>query len=337
MRKFKFSSLLILLIFIIAFAVVGAPIGVSADSKEVYIGGIPAGFTLGLGGAQVVGICEVLTVEGTKCPAKEAEIYVGDIILTLNGISIESAQDLDAILAKEPKEEFSAVIQRNGEKITVNIKPAKDITSGKRKLGVLVRDSVSGIGTVTYIEKDSLHFGSLGHPVLGENGEAMKVCGGKIYNCSIVNVVKGIRGKAGELKGVFINDSCIATAEINCESGIFGTFNKNYDFSEFKSINTASVNEAHPGKASIYTTIDGVTPKEYSVSIVKVDKYNKQNKNYVIKITDDCLLSETGGIVQGMSGSPIVQDGKLIGAVTHVFLNDPTRGYGISIDNMFEN
>ena len=337
MRKFKFSTLTILLIFIIAFAVAGTPVGASADGKEVYIGGIPAGFTLGLGGAQVVGICEVLTVDGAKCPAKEAEIYVGDIILTLNGVTIESAKDLDTVLAKEKKTEYTVEIQRDGEEMTKEIKPAKDITSGKRKLGVLVRDSVSGIGTVTYIEKDTLRFGSLGHPVMGENGAAMKVAGGKIYNCSIVNVVKGIRGKAGELKGVFLNDTHIATAEKNCDCGIFGQFKKGYDFSRFKCAKTAAVGDTHPGKASIFTTIDGITPKEYSVSNVKVDKNNKQNKNFVIKITDDTLLAQTGGIVQGMSGSPIIQDGKLIGAVTHVFLNDPTRGYGISVDNMFGN
>lgn len=159
MRKFKFSTLTILLIFIIVFAVAGTPVGASADGKEVYIGGIPAGFTLGLGGAQVVGICEVLTVDGAKCPAKEAEIYVGDIILTLNGVTIESAKDLDTVLAKEKKTEYTVEIQRDGEEMTKEIKPAKDITSGKRKLGVLVRDSVSGIGTVTYIEKT--RFGSV--------------------------------------------------------------------------------------------------------------------------------------------------------------------------------
>lgn len=337
MRKFKFSTFMIIVVFLLFFSVTGMPLQASAEEKEVYIGGIPAGFTLGLGGAQIVGICEVLTTDGTKSPAKDADIYVGDIIVTLNGISIKSAKDLDCVLANQKKEILDIEIQRNGESFEKKIEPAKDITSGKQKLGVLIRDSISGIGTVTYIEKGTLRFGSLGHPVMGENGEAMHVEGGKIYNCSIVNVVKGIRGKAGELKGVFLNDKHIATAEINCYAGIFGCFNKNYDLTKFKTAKTAKIEEAHPGKATIYTTIDGLMPKEYSVSIVKVDKINKQNKNFVLKITDEDLLEQTGGIVQGMSGSPIVQNGKLIGAVTHVFLNDPTRGYGIAIDNMLGN
>lgn len=334
MRKIKFSRLIIVFVFLIVLSVTGTAVGATAESKEVYVGGMPAGFTLGLGGAQVVGISEILTADGSKSPAREADICIGDIILSLNGISVESAKDLDTILAMEKREEMSVSLQHNGDKINKKIRPAKDITTGRRKLGILVRDSVSGIGTVTYIEKDTLRFGSLGHPVVGENGEAMRVAGGKIYNCSIVNVVKGLRGKAGELKGVFLNDNAIATAETNCEAGIFGRFDDDFDFSDFKTVETATISSAHPGKATIFTTIDGVTPKEYSISIVKVDKLNKQNKNFVIKITDDTLLSQTGGIVQGMSGSPIIQEGKLIGAVTHVFLNDPTRGFGISIDNM---
>ena len=160
----------------------------------------------------------------------------------------------------------------------------------------------------------------------------MNVDKGNIYQCSIVNVVKGERGRAGELKGLFLNDKCIAAADTNCATGVYGNFNRDYDTSSLRSISIGE--NVQPGKASIYTTVDGVKPKEYSVSIVKVDSRNKQNKNYVIKITDKDLLEQTGGIVQGMSGSPIIQGGKLVGAVTHVFLNDPTRGYGISIMNM---
>lgn len=177
-----------------------------------------------------------------------------------------------------------------------------------------------------------MRFASLGHAVADSTGKLMDVDKGSIFQCSIVNVVKGERGRAGELKGLFLNDKSIAAADTNCATGVYGNFNKSYDTSSLKSMRIGE--DAQPGKASIFTTIDGVSPKEYSVSIVKVDEGNKQNKNYVIKVTDKELLERTGGIVQGMSGSPIVQDGKLIGAVTHVFLNDPTRGYGISIANM---
>lgn len=334
MRKYQRLTLFVLFALMITLSTFSACFSAFADNTEVYIGGIPAGFTLKLGGVQVVGVCEVLTQDGTKCPAKDADISVGDIIKSINGIKIESAQDLDAALKNDRRNGYTISIYRNGDTQSKNIYPAKDITNGKNKLGVLVRDSVSGIGTITYIEKNTLKFGSLGHPVLDENGECMNACGGKIYNCSIVNVVKGIRGKAGELKGIFLNDKPVATAEKNCASGIFGKFNEDYDFSDFESVKIADANDVVQGKATIYTTIDGITPKKYSVSIIKVDKYNKQNKNFVVKITDNDLLENTGGIVQGMSGSPIIQNGKLIGAITHVFLNDSTRGYGISIENM---
>ena len=331
MHKLKNKVLLILATVAVALVYLGTLPGVYAQVAEVYIGGMPAGFTLGLGGAQIVGICEVLTEDGAVCPARDAGISVGDIIYTLNGVRIESAADIDKVL-ETSKGKARASVKRGGERIETQIQPAEDIASGKRKLGVLIRDSISGIGTVTYIEKESLRFASLGHAVADSTGKLMDVDKGSIFQCSIVNVVKGERGRAGELKGLFLNDKSIAAADTNCATGVYGNFNKSYDTSSLKSMRIGE--DAQPGKASIFTTIDGVSPKEYSVSIVKGDEGNKQNKNYVIKVTDKELLERTGGIVQGMSGSPIVQNGKLIGAVTHVFLNDPTRGYGICIANM---
>lgn len=308
--------------------------GASAKEREVYLGGMPAGFTLGMGGAQVVGMCEVLTEEGVVCPAKDAGVEVGDIIVSLNGMRIRSAADIDAALAASgTKAEIS--LRRKEENTRTSIKPAQDLASGKKKLGVLIRDSVSGIGTVTYIEKQTLRFGSLGHAVSDEGGKLLEAGDGNIFRCSIVGVVRGERGRAGELKGLFLNENRVAKADKNCESGIYGNFRKEYDCSGLKTVPIGD--EAKPGAASILTTVDGVAPKEYEIGIVKVDAGNRQNKNFVIKITDDELLAQTGGIVQGMSGSPIMQDGKLIGAVTHVFLNDPTRGYGIAISNMFGN
>ena len=251
------------------------------------LGGMPAGFTLGLGGAQIVGVCEVLTDEGAVCPAKEAGISVGDIICTLNGVKIESAADIDKVLdGCTGKAKVS--VKRGGERIETQIQPAEDIASGRRKLGVLIRDSISGIGTVTYIEKGTLRFASLGHAVTDNSGKLMNVEKGNIFQCSIVNVVKGERGRAGELKGLFLNDKSIAVADTNCATGVYGNFNKGYDVSSLKSMPIGG--SAQPGKASIYTTVDGVAPKEYSVSIVKVDGGNKQNKNYVIKVTDKELL-----------------------------------------------
>lgn len=329
----RFSAVLTACILLFIFSCVGT--AVFAQKKEVYIGGMPAGFTMGLGGAQIVGVCEILTEDGTACPARQADLAVGDMILSYGGIKIESAADIDSALAVKGGESAEVVICRDHEEIRKEICPAKDIVCGKYKLGVLIRDSVSGIGTVTYIEKDTLRFGSLGHAVADESGESMRLNAGSIYRCSIVNVIRGERGKAGELKGLFLNDKGIATADINCGSGIFGNFEKDYDFASLELAEISS--NAQPGNAVIYTTVDGITPQKYSIQIVKSDISNRQNKNFVIRITDKNLLDVSGGIVQGMSGSPILQDGKLVGAVTHVFLNDPTRGYGISIKNMIGN
>ena len=329
----RFSAVLTACILLFIFSCVGT--AVFAQKKEVYIGGMPAGFTMGLGGAQIVGVCEILTEDGTACPARQADLAVGDMILSYGGIKIESAADIDSALAVKGGESAEVVICRDHEEIRKEICPAKDIVCGKYKLGVLIRDSVSGIGTVTYIEKDTLRFGSLGHAVADESGEPMRLNAGSIYRCSIVNVIRGERGKAGELKGLFLNDKGIATADTNCGSGIFGNFEKDYDFASLESAEISS--NAQPGNAVIYTTVDGITPQKYSIQIVKSDISNRQNKNFVIRITDKNLLDVSGGIVQGMSGSPILQDGKLVGAVTHVFLNDPTRGYGISIKNMIGN
>ena len=156
----------------------------------------------------------------------------------------------------------------------------------------------------------------------------------KVYACSVIGINRGTRGKAGELKGLFLGDAPIARAEHFCGTGLFGTFEKSYDLSGCETAELAPVSEATIGKAVIWSTVDGSTPKKYDIAIAKVEANDRDNKNFVIKVTDEELIEATGGIVQGMSGSPILQNGKLIGAVTHVFLNDPTRGYGISIERM---
>lgn len=336
MRQVKRSTAVLFAALAIAIFFACGVCNAAAQVTEVYVGGMPAGFTLNMGGAQVIGMCEVLTAEGVTCPAREADVGIGDVIVQFNGISIRTATDVDGALAACGGKTAEIVVRNGAESETKQITPAKDMASGKYKLGVLIRDSLSGIGTVTYIEPLTRHFGSLGHAVSGEDGSAMALAqGGNMYACSIVNVVRGERGKAGELKGLFVGESSIGSAEKNCLAGIFGTFHDDFDLSALQLLPVGT--EAQPGAASIYTTIEGTVPQEYSIEIVKVDAGNSKNKNFVLKVTDKRLLSATGGIVQGMSGSPIVQNGALVGAVTHVFLNDPTRGYGIAIENMLKN
>jgi len=306
----------------------------SAEESIVYIGGMSAGFTLKAGGAQIIGFCDIIGEEGTSSPALKAGFVSGDIITKAAGISIESIGELNDIVNKNQAKALEMVVLRSGEELVLTVKPMKDKVSNHYKIGVLVRDSVSGIGTVTYIDKKG-HFGALGHAVVGENNQELKISNGLVYECSIVGIHKGVRGRAGELRGMFLNDKTLGCAEKLCSCGIFGEISEGFQVNETMSA-VATSNDVRPGKAYIYSTISGVEPQKYNIEIVKVDFNNRENKNYVVKITDENLITETGGIVQGMSGSPIVQDGKLVGAITHVFLNDPTRGFGINIETMLK-
>ena len=330
-KKIKLFTLLLICAFaaICSFSFTGA----YAQSEKVYLGGMPAGFILDSDGAIVIGLCEVVTCDGTVSPAKKAEISTGDRVISLNSKRIVGAEDIETALEGFSGDQTEIEFIRNDETLTKTIYPAKDISSGKFKIGLLVRDNLSGIGTITYIKEDG-RFGALGHPVFEEtSGKLMNIGGGNVFKCSIIGVNRGEKGKPGELKGIFFRDEELASIDKNCVCGIFGKSGGNFKASPGM-IETAGVKDVKMGKASIFTTIDGSTPKEYEISVVKIDKNAKDNKNMVIKITDKELLNATNGILQGMSGSPIVQNGKLIGAVTHVFVNDPTRGYGISIDKM---
>ena len=303
------------------------------EAQTVYVGGMSAGFTLKTGGAQVIGLSEVITENGVHTPASTAGVRMGDIIQKAGGIHVDTIADLNEIVDKSKGKPLKLVLNRGSEEVIISLKAVKEAQSGRYKIGVLVRESISGIGTVTYIDKKTGRFGSLGHPVVGENNRKMQISNGMVYECSIIGVNKGIRGKAGELRGMFLNDKCLGNAEKLCDCGIFGQISKDFNVEGLLTALACS-DDAKPGLAHIYSTVNGNETKCYDVEVVKVDKNNKENKNYVIKIADEDLIEKTGGIVQGMSGSPIVQEGKLIGAITHVFLNDPTRGFGIDIKKM---
>jgi len=312
----------------------GSPaVTANAADQTVYVGGMSAGFTLKTGGAQVIGLSEVVTESGTCSPASKAGLKAGDVIQKAGGIRVHGITDLNEIVDKSKGKALSLEILRSGEKIELTVHAVQEKQSKRYKIGILVRESVSGIGTVTYIDKNSGRFGALGHSVVGDDNQEMQISKGSVYECSIVGVCKGVRGKAGELRGLFLNDKYFGSAEKLCNCGIFGQICNDFALDDL-TIAVANSDAAKPGNAYIYSTVSGVSPKKYEIEIVKVDKNNRENKNYVIKITDEELIAETGGIVQGMSGSPIMQEGKLVGAVTHVFLNDPTRGYGIDIEQM---
>lgn len=331
-RKKILSKLIIIVIAALCclFAMTGAaPVG----AAELYLGGFPAGFVLNTTTVEVVGMCDVMTEKGLVSPARDGGLKTGDLIKSINGKEVTSADMVTEFLSADLKR-AELVVERDGEELCLNVSPVKDITSGKMRVGVLVRDSLSGVGTVTFINKTNNSFASLGHPVTDSSGNITEINGGSLYGCVIYDVKRGVRGAPGELKGAFQNGKTIGSAELNCDCGVYGKVDDSYNYSTLSRIEAGDIDDVAPGRAEIYSTVASNKRESYDISIVKVDKDNKDNRNFVIKIDDKDLLSKTGGIVQGMSGSPIVQNGKLIGAVTHVFVNDPTRGFGISIENM---
>lgn len=330
----KRTSLKKLLIIIIAavcciFALTGAA---PVKPDELYLGGFPAGFVLDTTTVEVVGMCDVLTEDGLVSPARNAGLKTGDVIKSINGREVTSSENVTQLL--ENSKSAKMTIIRDGEELELTITPAKDMSSGAMKVGVLVRDSLSGVGTVTYINKTDNSFASLGHPVTDTSGNVTKINGGTLYGCIIYDVKRGVRGTPGELKGAFQNSKTIGSATLNSACGVYGNLDKNYDCAGLTKIEAGDIDNVTPGKAEIYSTVASNKRECYEISIIKIEKDNKDNRNFVIRIDDKDLINKTGGIVQGMSGSPIVQNGKLIGAVTHVFINDPTRGFGISIENM---
>lgn len=297
-------------------------------SSKVYLGGTPVGLSLDSRGVKVIGISEVLTQEGIRTPAIEADIRIGDVILRLNGKDIVSVSALSRLTAESNGDEIIVEILRNGEVLKKAVKPRLDVTDNRYKLGIWAKEGSSGIGTLTYV-KENGEFGSLGHPIVNpETGDIYKISGGTVYNCTISGIVKGVRGRAGELRGSFINE-VIGEISINNEYGVYGTLDKS-SYEGLKQVEVAKAKSVKPGKAQIYSTISDKGARMYDIEIIKASKQNEvDDKGMVIRIIDKELIEQTGGIVQGMSGSPIIQDGKLVGAVTHVFVNDPLKGYGI--------
>ena len=328
MKKIKTILFLLLLSLTLANFKYTATIAYAAENN-IYLGGFPAGFALETRGAYIMGLTDVITEQGIKSPCKEAGIETGDIILSIDGIPVNNAEDVEKVV-KDEKEKLLE-IKRCDEKILLDVSPALDM-SGNLRLGIFIRDGVNGIGTVTFVNNG--RFASLGHPVTDEGGKPLEIIGGKLYNCNITGYIAGERGKAGELRGTFLKTNDIGNIEKNLISGVYGHTAETFDKDGLTEIQTG---EGKVGTAHIYTTISGESPEKYEISIIKVTDIAGDVKNFVIKINDERLLESTAGIVQGMSGSPIVQDGKLIGAVTHVFVNDPSRGFGISIENMINN
>lgn len=303
--------------------------------KQVILGGIPIGISLNNDCVEIVGFSQIITENGACSPASDVGLQIGDKITQINGRKIKKTHDISDAVNQQAELELTFI--RNEIENKIKIIAQKDVLSGKNKLGMWIRDQSFGVGTLTFV-KDGKYFASLGHPITSKNGEIMQITGGKVHDCNILGVNKGVVGKAGELKGAFNKKQSIGDISINSNFGVYGTFDKVPQSLDINNVvSTANINEVKPGKAQIYSTINGNLPQCYQIEIIKVkNQAENHEKGLVIKVTDKNLLTQTGGIVQGMSGSPILQNGKLVGAVTHVFINDPTKGYGVFIDNMLE-
>ena len=299
-------------------------------------GGEPFGIKLLTDGVMVVEVSSFESQNGFVSPALESGIEKGDIIKSIDNILINSNSDIEKIISSSNGKELSVNVIRNDVNFTINLKPEKCSTDGCYRAGLWVRDSSAGIGTVTFFDPDTNGFVGLGHPVCDvDTGEIMPLYSGEVVKVSINGIKKGRSGVPGELMGGFISSISIGSLDMNKKTGVYGHMDEYTSLNE--AIPLAMRQEIKTGKAYIYTTINGTIPKKYEINIEKIDfSETDESKNMIIQVTDKILLEETGGIVQGMSGSPIIQNGKLIGAVTHVFVNNPAKGYAIFADTMYE-
>ena len=307
---------------------------------KLILGGQSIGVTLKTKGVMVVGQAPVMDTTGKKIfPAKEAGVEVGDIILKINNQEVRSDQEVaNAVqLAGEQKGNANVLYKHKERVLEKIIKPVFCAETGKYRIGLFVRDEAAGVGTLSFLDPVSKQYGALGHVITdADTNQKIEVSNGKIIASTIYAIEKGKRGHPGEKSGSFVMNSPFnGTIEKNTMTGIFGTMSGQVVNPYYKeAIPVGWESEVKVGPAKIYTVIQGEKIEEFEVNIDRVMHNRADSKNMIVKVTDPRLLEVTGGIIQGMSGSPIVQDGKIIGAVTHVFVNDSERGYGVFIQNM---
>jgi len=309
-----------------------------SNENLVYAGGDCVGIALKSKGVVIVGSNYIITKDGNKNPFKDSGLKVGDVVYAIDNQSINSMQDINAVLETAYNNvTYDLLVNRNNQLVTLTISPAFDIQTNKYKLGLWIREDALGVGTITFISGENNRFGALGHAIVDvDSGTKFEISGGNIYKSNIVGVKKGARGAPGELMGLFsAGSNDIGDIDKNVNAGIYGYFSQEELLEDRQQYAIGGRLTARPGKAKILACISGNEVQEYNIEIIKTNYQNKSNeKSMIIKITDKRLIEKTGGIVQGMSGSPIIQDNKIIGAVTHVFVNDPTKGFGLYLDWM---
>ena len=334
----------VLILLTLAIIICGLTVMASASDKgeEVYVGGMPFGVKFFTEGVMVVGYSDVNTPAGVKNPAKDAGIRIRDVIIKADGATVMGADALVRLVEASGGKEMTLTVKRPPSKrsggsgattLDIKVKPMA-ATGGEYKSGLVVRDRGAGIGTVTYIIPSCNQFGGLGHGICdSDTGELVPMQRGTVTDVTISGIDRGKAGVPGALKGYF-DPGKIGALVGNTACGVFGVLSRMPEGCDSLRMKIGHRDEVKEGAATVRCTLDSGEIGEYSINISGLDKSQMGSKCFTVTVTDPRLIEKTGGIVQGMSGSPIIQNGKLVGAVTHVMINDPTVGYGIFIENM---
>ena len=304
--------------------------------KYVYAGGSLVGIRLYTEGILVVGIDEVMTENGIISPAEDCGIMQGDIITEVNDETVTSVAEFSSRVVASDGENIRVTVERENATFYCSLKPAYSHSEKKYRCGLWLRDSTAGIGTLTFADPQTKTLATLGHAICDSETHAVLPVGeGDILGASFGGCIPGQKGNTGQIKGSFTSD-ILGTLTDNNEFGVYGTYS-DISFETGELYPVASQTETETGAAQIISTVSAEGAQFYDIEIEKITySKEKMSRSMVIKVTDQELLNTTGGIIQGMSGSPIIQNGMIVGAVTHVFLNDPTRGYGVFIENMLD-
>ena len=326
----RIAFLLTFLICMAAFALPAA--GAQEPRPTLLVGGMPFGVRFFTDGILIVDYCDVKSNGENKNPAREAGLKPGDCICAIDGQALSTANQLAECIGARGQVEMALSYRRDGQELETKLTPTPCDEDGRLRIGLYVRDSGAGIGTVTFMTRENA-FGGLGHGICdGERGALLPLSRGHVMNVVIGGMRRGAVGAPGELKGHFEGEKRGVLLQ-NTPCGVFGALT-DAPPSPVGELPVAYRHEIHDGAVTLWCTLDDNVPTEYKAEICDIHRSAEGNKCFTVKITDRALLDRTGGILQGMSGSPIIQNGKLVGAVTHVLIGDPTTGYGIFIENM---
>jgi len=304
---------------------------------------VPGGHSIGVllrtEGVMVIGYSPILNEKNEPCfPAKDADIVIGDLIVDINGYKIITDDQVrDIIKSYGPTDKVNITVKRNNKLFKRTLQPRYCNDTKSYRIGLFIRDNAGGVGTLTFYDPGSKKYGALGHIITdSQTNQPLKIRQGKIMNASVEDIQKAKKGIPGEKVGIFMEND-LGNIEKNEDCGIYGSINASITNPVYpQGLSIAYANQIKTGKAEILTVVQGQEINKYEIEIEKIMYGRQDGKNMIIKITDENLLKQTGGIIQGMSGSPIIQDNRIVGAVTHVFINDPQRGYGVFIENMLQ-